>query len=156
MWPPKANVGTEPVPLLSPRIFLSFRIHGIRELHLRFIRCNTCSSIIVFTHQSENVQFIIDERKRFFSDEQTRQSTSTSHFNLMFQRLEQIRVLLFPSWLFRGIMCLLSYAIIRSCLCLLGAFSPSLLHHALAFVASAYCSDDLAIVSTLSHQRTLT
>ena len=31
--------------------------------------------------------------------------------------------------------------------------SPSLLHHALASVASAYCSDDLAIVSTLVHQR---
>jgi hypothetical protein len=70
MWPPKANLATEPVPLLSPRIFLSFRPYGIREWHLRFIRCNTCSSIIVFTHHPENVQLIPDARKRFFSDEQ--------------------------------------------------------------------------------------
>ena len=34
-------------------------------------------------------------------------------------------------------------------------FSPFLLHRALAFVASAYCSDDLAMVSTLSQMRIL-
>jgi hypothetical protein len=36
------------------------------------------------------------------------------------------------------------------------ALSPLLLHIALAFVAFAYCSDDLAIVSMLSHKRILT
>jgi hypothetical protein len=32
---------------------LVFRTYGIRELHRRVIRCNTCSSIIVSTHYPE-------------------------------------------------------------------------------------------------------
>ena len=60
-----------------------------------------------------------------------------------------------PSRLFCDMLRFLSYASIRLFLCLRGALSPFLLHHALAFVASAYCSDDLAIFSMLSHKRTL-
>ena len=50
---------------------------------------------------------------------------------------------------------LLAWAIIGPSLSLLGVLSPFLLHRALAFFASAYCSDDLAMVSMLSHQRIL-
>ena len=48
-----------------------------------------------------------------------------------------------------------SYETCSSGLWLLGFRSPLLLHRALASCASAYCSDDLAIVSTLSHPRIL-
>jgi hypothetical protein len=47
-----------------------------------------------------------------------------------------------------------SYETFSSGFWLLGFLSPLLLHRALASCASAYCSDDLAIISTLSHQRT--
>src|SRR6266851_1659364 len=42
-------------PLFSPQTFQHFPPHGILELHLRVIRCNTCSSIIVSPHHPENV-----------------------------------------------------------------------------------------------------
>src|SRR5215831_15879870 len=42
----------------------------------------------------------------------------------------------------------------RSCAC--EACSPFLLHSARASLAPVYCSDDLAIASTLSHERNLT
>jgi hypothetical protein len=44
--------------LFSPQNFLYSCGRGILELHLRVIRYNTCSSIIVSTHHSENVQLI--------------------------------------------------------------------------------------------------
>ena len=40
----------------------------------------------------------------------------------------------------------------RTCSLIPAFFSPSLLHFALASFASAYCSDDLAIVCTISHK----
>src|SRR5438034_205899 len=59
---PIAPFSTFP-PLFNPRNFVYFRSCGILELYLRVIRCNTCSSIIVSTHRSKNVQLITDESK---------------------------------------------------------------------------------------------
>src|SRR5947208_8232668 len=56
-------------PLFSPQNFQHFPPHGILELHLRVIWCNTCSSIIVSTNYPKNVQLTTDESKRFFKDE---------------------------------------------------------------------------------------
>ena len=67
-------------PLFSPQNFQHFPPHGILELHLRVIWCNTCSSIIVSTDYPKNVQLTTDESKRFFKDEQKMQSTEISHF----------------------------------------------------------------------------
>jgi hypothetical protein len=50
---------------LKHRILYSWG-HGIRELHLRVIRWNTCSSVIVSTHPPGNVQLITNESKHFF------------------------------------------------------------------------------------------
>ena len=55
--------------------------------------------------------------------------------------------------LFFATIYILSYESLSYGFRLQGCLSPSLLHHALAFFASAYCSDDLALLSLLSHKR---
>jgi hypothetical protein len=57
-------------PLSNPQNFLYFRTHGMLELHLRFTRYNTWSSIIVSAQHPKNVWLTTYESTRFFKDEQ--------------------------------------------------------------------------------------
>jgi len=64
--PLKESADKHSIYTFNTRNFLYSCGRGILELHLRVIRCNSCSSIIVSTHHPENIQLITYQSKRFF------------------------------------------------------------------------------------------